>query len=102
MSLIDHIYSNFSKNIQFIDIPKIGLSDHYAIFFTRNVNGRIPKATHHTIKYRSFKNFDEKKFNEDLKAIPWDVIKVFDTADGALDTWYSLFSEVLDSHIPMK
>ena len=101
-TLIDHIYSNFSENIHFVDIPKIGLSDHYPIFFTRKVNGRIPKATHHTIKYRSFKNFDEKKFNEDLKTIPWDVIKVFDTADDALDTWYSLFSEVLDKHIPMK
>ena len=101
-TLIDHIYSNFSENIQFIDIPKIGLRDHYPIFFTRKVNARIPKATHHTIKYRSFKNFDEERFNEDLKSIPWDVIKVFDTADDALDTWYSLFSEVVDKHIPLK
>ena len=101
-TLIDHIYSNFSENIQFIDIPKIGLSDHYPVFFTRKVNSRITKATHHTIKYRSFKNFDEARFNEDLKLIPWDIIKVFDTADDALDTWYSLFSEVVDKHIPLK
>ena len=101
-TLIDHIYSNFSENIQFVDAPKIGLSDHYPIFFTRKVNSHIPKATHHTIKYRSFKNFDEAKFNEDLKSIPWDVIKVFDTADDALDTWYSLYSEAVDKHVPLK
>ena len=101
-TLIDHIYSSFSENIQFIDIPKIGLSDHYPVFFTRKVNSRIPKAIHHTIKYRSFKNFDEPRFNEDLKSIPWNIIKVFDTADDALDTWYSLFSEVVDKHIPLK
>ena len=92
----------FLENIQFIDTPKIGLSDHYPVFFTRNVNSRITKATHHTVKYRSFKNFDEARFNEDLKLIPWDIIKVFDTADDALDTWYSLFSEVVDKHIPLK
>ena len=101
-TLIDHVYSNFSENIQYIDIPKIGLSDHYPVFFTRKVNARILKATHHTIKYRSFKNFDEEKFKEDLRTIPWDIIKVFDTADDALDTWYSLFSEVIDKHIPLK
>ena len=83
-TLIDHIYSNFSENIQFIDIPKIGLSDHYPVFFTCKVNSCITKATHHTIKYRSFKNFDEARFNEDLELIPW----VFDTADDALDTWF--------------
>ena len=101
-TLIDHVYSNFSENIQYIDIPKIGLSDHYPVFFTRKVNARILTATHHTIKYRSFKNFDEEKFKEDLRTIPWDIIKVFDTADDALDTWYSLFSEVIDKHIPLK
>ena len=38
--LIDHIYSIcFSEKIQFIDIPKIGLSDHYPIFFTHRVKG---------------------------------------------------------------
>ena len=50
-TLIDHRYSNFSENIQFIDIPEIGLSDHYPVFFTHKVNSRITKATHHTIKY---------------------------------------------------
>ena len=32
--------------------------------------------------------------------VPWDIIKVFDTADNSLDTWYSLFSEVVDKHSP--
>ena len=52
--------------------------------------------------HRSFKNFDEARFNEDLKLVPWDIIKVFDTADDALGTWYSLFSKVVDKHIPLK
>lgn len=48
---IDHIYSNFSSSIQYIDVPKIGLSDHYPVFLTLKVNSHIPKETHHVIKY---------------------------------------------------
>ena len=101
-TLLDHVYSNFSENIQFLDVPKIGLSDHYPVFFTRKINSHMPKARHHTIKYRSFKNFDISKFNEDLNSVPWDVIKVFDTVDDALDSWYSLFTDVIDKHVPLK
>ena len=101
-TLLDHVYSNFSVNIQFSDVPKIGLSDHFPIFFTRKVNCCNSRSTHHTIKYRSFKNFEISKFNEDLESVPWDVIKVFDTVDDALDTWYSLFTEVVDKHVPLK
>lgn len=101
-TLIDHIYSNFSDNIQFVDIPKIGLSDHYPVFMSRKVNSSIPKMMHNTIRYRSFKNFNEAKFNEDLESIPWDVIKVFDNVDDALDAWYSLFSDVINKHVPLK
>ena len=57
---------------------------------------------HHTIKYRSFKNFDEGKFIDELQAIPWDAVKVFEDVDDALEAWYSLLSEVIDMHISLK
>ena len=60
---------------------------------THKISFHIPKASHHTIKCRSFKHFDKEKINEDLNSIPWDFIKVFDNVDDAVDTWYSLFSE---------
>lgn len=101
-TLIDHIYSNFSETVQYIDIPKIGLSDHYPVFLSRKLNSALPKKAHHTIRYRSFKHFDETKFNEDLNAVPWDIIRVFDNVDDALDTWYSLFTDVIDKHVPLK
>lgn len=101
-TLIDHIYSNFSENIQHVDVPNIGLSDHYPVFFTRKMNFVPPKRTHHTIKYRSFKNFNETKFIEDLKSVPWDIIKIFDNVDDALEAWYSLFKDAVDKHAPLK
>ena len=101
-TLIDHIYSNFSDNIKYVDVPEIGLSDHYPVFLTRKISMQGPKNIHYTIKYRSFKNFDEIKFIEDLQTIPWDVVKVFEDVDDALETWYSLMSDVIDKHIPLK
>ena len=41
---IDHIYSNQCSNISFIDVPQIGLSDHYPTFLTRKTNVGAPKS----------------------------------------------------------
>lgn len=38
----------------------------------------------------------------ELEAIPWDVIKVFASVDYALVAWYSLISDVIDKHVPLK
>ena len=32
-TLIDHIYSNCPENVTSIDVPKIGLSDHFPMFY---------------------------------------------------------------------
>lgn len=101
-TLIDHIYTNFSDNVKFIEFPKIGLSDHYPVFVTRKTGTLTKKASHHTIRYRFFKSFDERKFNEDIQSVPWDITKVFEDADDALDSWYSLLLEVTDKHVPIK
>ena len=69
-TLIDHIYSNCPENVNSLNVPKIGLSDHFPIFFTRKMHVHPPKINHYTISYRSFRNFDESKFTEDLQSVP--------------------------------
>ena len=101
-TLIDHIYSNCPENVSSLDVPKIGLSDHFPIFFTRKIHVQPPKTNHYTISYRSFKNFDEATFTEDLQSVPWDTIKLFDDADDIVEAWLDLFLQVVDKHIPMK
>jgi endonuclease/exonuclease/phosphatase family metal-dependent hydrolase len=39
-TLIDHIYTNTKENVLEVMVPKIGISDHFAIFLTRKVNGK--------------------------------------------------------------
>ena len=59
-TLIDHIYCNVEANVSSVNVPEIGLSDHFPIFLTRKTNCTEPKFSHHTITYRSFKFFNEQ------------------------------------------
>lgn len=101
-TLIDHIYSNCPENVNSLNVPKIGLSDHFPIFFTRKMHVHPPKINHYTISYRSFRNFDESKFTEDLQSVPWDTIKLFDDTNDILEAWLDLFLQVVDKHVPIK
>ena len=102
-TLIDHIYSNTHANILTIAVPHLGLSDHFPVFVSRKTNGSCDvKNTPYTISYRSFKNFDENKFIDDLKSTPWDIIKVFDDVNDIVETWSNLFCEIVDKHLPLR
>ena len=82
-------------------VPKVGLSDHYPIFITRNVNASLPKSSHFTTKHRSFKNFNEEDFVHDLSSALWD-IKVFEDPDDILETWSNVFLDIVNIHLPIK
>ena len=102
-TLIDHIYSNTYANILTSVVPKLGLSDHFPIFVSRKTNGASDvKNTHYTISYRSYKNFDENKFIDELQSTPWDIIKVFDDVNDIVETWSSLFCDIVDKHLPLR
>ena len=101
-TLIDHVYSNRPENVENVDVPKIGLSDHFPIFFTRKMHVHQPKDNHFTISYRSFKDFDETKFINDLQSVPWNIIHLFDNTDDVLEMWTDLFLEVVNKNIPIK
>ena len=101
-TLIDHIYCNTEVNINSVDVPQLGLSDHFPVFLTRKMNCSTPKFTHHTISYRSFKNFNEQTFKSDLQDAPWDLIKVFDDTNDVVDTWSHMFLSIVDKHLPLK
>ena len=47
-------------------------------------------------------HFDEAYFINNLQAVPWDLIKLFDDPDDILEAWTDLFLEVVDKHIPIK
>ena len=102
-TLIDHIYCNTPNNVLCVNVPNLGLSDHFPIFVTRKINSLSSvKNSHFTITYRSFKKFNEEEFCNDLQSIPWDIIKMFDDTNDAVETWSSLFLDVVNKHLPLK
>lgn len=101
-TLIDHIYSNCPENVTSLSVSKIGLSDHFPVFFTRKMHCHPATRAHYTVSYRSFKDFDENKFFADLQAVPWDVIRLFNDPNDILEAWSDLFLEVTDKNIPLK
>ena len=101
-TLIDHIYSNCPENVNSMDVPKIGLGDHFPIFFTYKMHIQPPKRNHYTVSFRSFKDFNVANFSADLQSVLWDTIKLSEDTDEILEAWSDLFLQVVDKHVPMK
>ena len=101
-TLIDHIYTNTEENIHRVHVERLCLSDHYAVFCNRKSQSNISKHSHQIITYRSFKNFEENRFINDLNSVPWETMEYFDKVDDIVSIWSTILLEVLDRHAPIK
>ena len=50
----------------------------------------------------SYKHFDINAFKRDLEGVPWHGVENEDNIDDAVCTWNKLFSDIADSHAPVK
>ena len=101
-TLIDHIYTNFNKNVAHINVCKMSISDHYAVFGNRKLKNCVKSNAHQTITYRSFKNFDESRFINDMHAVPWETIEYFSDINEIVEVWNKMFLEIVNKHAPLK
>ena len=102
-TLIDHVCTNQPDKITECFVPKIALSDHYPVCFTRHTSKlQIKKRNHNSIKYRSFMIFENSAFLEDLNT----EIEKFKCSQSDsymnFSTWNVLFLSVLNKHAPIK
>ena len=102
-TLIDHIYVSHPGNVKACRVSTIAFSDHYPVCFVRQLNASdVRKHGHTTIKYRSYKHFDQDAFLSDLGSVPWSIIELFDDVDDALHAWEMLFMDVVNVHVPLR
>ena len=102
-TLIDNIYVSYPGNVKAFGVSTIAIGEHYLVCFVRHLKANDDrKHGHTTIKYRSYKSFDEKAFLAHQAVVPWCVIEQFDDVDDALDTWEKLFMEVVNMHAPLR
>ncbi len=101
-SCIDHIYVSNVEHICAPKVPYIGISDHFPVCYVRKHISINHIKAHNTIKYRSYKDFDEHAFLEDLKTVPVTLCEAFDDTNDTLAFWKTLFLDIVNTHAPHK
>ena len=100
-SLVDVVLTNKS---QYCFNPinfGCGISDWHNMIGVL-VKGTAPKVEKHKINYRSYKNFDEKHFNDDISQVPFHAAYVFDDVDDIYWAHEWLLNDVINLHAPVK
>ena len=102
-TLIDHVYTNQPDKITECFVPKIALSDHYPVCFTRHTSQlQTKKRNNNSIKYRSFTIFENSAFLEDLNTETEKFKCTQFDSNMNFSTWNALFLSVLNKHAPIK
>lgn len=78
--------------------PVPGLSKHHLIYLVYNII--MPKRKLEKITFRSFRNFNEPSFIDDLQKCSWSEVYDNNDINMKVQTFNSLFLEVLDKHAP--
>ena len=78
-----------------------GLSDHHDMAcFASKVH--VPKKIPRTIIYRTYKNFNETKYLNDLQSSPFHVTEIFESVDDIYWFQETLLKCVVDENAPLK
>ena len=75
-SLIDHIITNTPEKISHSGVIHTGISDHSLVFAIRKIR-IIQTKEKNTIEVRNMKNFDGKKFVDELLTQHWEYVYFF-------------------------
>ncbi len=81
----------------------LGISDFHKMVTTVR-RCRLPPTRDNYITYRSYKDFDEDKFQRDVSNIPYLNLPILPEDDTNVHYWAynSLFMDVVDEHLPLK
>ena len=98
ISCLDHLYCNFEYRCSKVTITSAGTSDHDMISYTRL--SKEPPTPARTIRKRSYKNFSEEKFLEDLAKQDWNEVYECQEVDNAAAVLTRKICFVLNVHAP--
>ena len=100
-TLIDVILIN-SKNLLCNTINfNCGLSDCHNMICT-SLKEQCDPVVKKKVIFRSYKNFEEQQFNDDLSRVPTHVAQIFDDIDDVYWEHELLLRHVIDEHAPTK
>ena len=97
---LDHFYTNAPGKVSSLQILNEGHSDHKIIHAVR-VSKSI-KSQARYVKKRSYKNFDENAFMEEVKKTSWWEVYSCEDANEAAAIFTTKLSKILDRHAPVR
>ena len=86
-SCLDVILMNVPGHFRETGTLEVGLSDHCLVYTLTILNKKIPQPEPEIIRVRSFKNFDEGSFCNDLSLVPFSTAYVFDEPEDVYWAW---------------
>ena len=100
-SLIDVILVTNNRRYEKCLNYTCGLSDyHNLIACCTKIH--VPRSKPKVVYYRSYKNFNETSFKEDISRIPFHIIDVFENTDDKYWAFNCMTEEIINSHAPLK
>ena len=93
-TLIDHAYTNFSTSTVHAGVIEADISDHFPIFVVfENCAVKSKGMCHGRITFRSYKKYEEKKFQDSLAEVRWDLVFKQNDVNKAYIMFTSCFKE---------
>ncbi len=99
-TLLDVILAVNTGSVRKTGVMPCSISDHDLVDVEIYLKKDRAKPIYFTT--RSFKNYDQVAFEEDMSKVPWSVVDVFDDVDDKLNVFHLLFNQILDLHAPVK
>ena len=97
-TLIDVILTNKPNFCQNVSNFNCGLSDYHNMI-SFQLKGYLPKIKKEFIWYRSYKNFDNEQFIDDLRSVNFENLTSVDDVNKAYSNFQSAFVDVIDKHM---
>ena len=98
ISCIDHIYTNAKFRCSNVTVTPFGDSDHDIVSYTRY--SREPREPARTVRKRSYKDFSEEKYLQDLAKVDWSDVLTSVDVDLAAELLTRKIRYCLNVHAP--
>ena len=100
-SLIDIILTNSSNLLCNTKVVNCSISDCHCMILT-SLKEQVNLIERKKVNFRSYKNFNEHIFEEDLSHVPFHIAHIFDDVDDIYWANEFLFKQVVNEHAPIK
>ena len=99
-TLIDIIATNNVKNIKYVAVIPLSLSDHDMVICVRKQNNLKYKPQYKTC--RDYSKYDHMKLVSELVSIDWEPVMKCVDVNNALNLFKNILTEAFDKHVPLK